>query len=258
MKILMAAIVLFAGSGACFAQACMDTPYTVQSQSTQGTITVTLPPALANDSAKPPSVKASAEYSRTMYAAMGPTVVREVLQSYTCKVEQAIDADATKTAEQKVVIKDAWRNAVNDLTTTAAIYFGAFKVDLAQAQELNPVALQQSLDADGRSPAPYLSVLKAENFLIQNSYSAYLTGTFNGISATACGSYLKAALAANAGMIQHLAAAVLPMLNTYFENKRYAPRNAKVILYGEAPSVLMATQPSDAKSKADLAKCTAL
>lgn len=262
MKKLFATTVLIVNWAACLAQvptpACRHTPYTIEAKTTDGAITVTLPPSLLSDGSKPPTVQAAAQHSRTMYAAMGPSVVREILDSYTCRIFEAIDKDTNKSADQKVAIKEAWSNGANDLITSAAIYFGAVLADFSQFPALNPTALQQTLDADARAPVEYLSALKDENFLTSNSYSIWITANYKEGSATACGTYVRAALAANAGNIQHTAAAVLPIVRAYFDKSKNGPRNAKVLLYGEAPSVLQAIPPATASAQADLKRCVAL
>jgi hypothetical protein len=261
MKAIIAALLLCSSISSLAApEPCPDNPYAIKTGNTGVSIIATLPPMLAGGVAKPGSntVQAAAEFSRSMYAAMGPSVVREVLDVYTCVVEQAIDADATKTPEQKAVIKDAWQTGVADILGTTAHYFGTFLTNVAAVPSINPVNLVQPLDADARSPAPYLNVIKNENFLIAEGYKIWVNATIKGITATACGNYIRAALAVNAGNIQHLAAAVRPVVLAYFADRKTAVRNAKAMLFAEAPTVLMAVVPSDTAAKSSLSQCSTL
>jgi hypothetical protein len=239
---------------------CSENPYVIQTERGKLSIKTTLPPSLIGPSAKPDgtSAEAALQFTRSMYADMAPGVISEVLGIYTCWVERAIEADATKTPEQKRAIKDAWDAAVIDISITSSRYFTAFVARYDTVDQLNPAKLKESLDADGRSPSAYLSAIKQENFLITSGFEGWISGTINGISGTVCGTYLRRALATNAAAIQHVAASVRPVLANYFADKKSGVIAAKAMLYTRAASSLLLQPPTDEESLKALSQCAAL
>ncbi len=263
MRITIAALLLSVAISCSAAESlppCPENPYVVQTGATKLSIKVTLPPNLIGPSAKPAdsSAEAALQFTRSMYAEMAPGAIGEILVVYTCWVERAIDADATKTLEQKRTIKDAWSNAVNDISVAASRYFTAYVAKYDTIDALNPTKLKESLDADGRAPASYLSAIPKEEFLIGSSFDGWISGTFNGISGTVCGTYLRRALATNAAAIQHVAASVRPVLANYFADRKGGVVSAKVMLYTGAASSLLLPAPTDDLSVKTLSQCTSL
>lgn len=262
MRVITASLLL-SSSLSCLAagqpSVCAENPYVVQTGSTKLSIKTTLPASLMGPSVKPADATAVAalQFTRNMYADMAPGVISEILEIYTCLVQRAIDADATKTPEQKRAINDAWEAAVIDISVTASRYFTAFVAKYDTVDALNPAKLKESLDAEGRSPAPYLIAIKPENFLVQSGFDAWITGTINGISGTVCGNYLRRALATNAAAIQHVAASVRPVLANYFADRKGGVLAAKAMLYTRAASSLLLVPPSDEASLKTLNQCSA-
>jgi hypothetical protein len=254
---LLASVLVAAAHGVARAE-CEPTPYSIAAKEAAGKVTVNLPLMLAGDSTKPTSVDAGGDFVRTMYAAMGPTVVSDLLTNYGCKVKMAVDADNTKTTEQKTAIMEAWYNAADTMTIAASLYFPAFAAGFDKAAPLDPTRTRETLTIEELSPAPYISTLKKDNFLIQSNATAFMQANIKGISATACGKYLRAALAANAAGVQQVAASMLPTINNYFSGA--AGRNrAKVNMFAAASSFAMILKEpvSDKDSDAALKQCVA-
>lgn len=233
---------------------CGEVPYTVQAQQAGLQVIASLP-AKYSDPAnvpKPASVKLGAEYVRTMYAAMGPTVVREVLANYICRFNEAVDNDNATSSAEKIAIKSAFQDAVDDLTNTSALYFPVFAAqNFEQAQLVKPTLTNSpALQKEQLVPVTYLQdsvgKISDNDFLIARSYDAYVNANLNGVELTACGKYIRAALAENASVVQHLAAAMRSTLMIYFSNTPSSVRSAKTILYGEAGAA--ATIPAPAKT----------
>lgn len=238
----------------CLAQAddgCGDTPYSVAFQSAHAQIEITLPPGLANDAMKPgPTVDAGLDYVRSMYAMIGPAVIRDLLEHYECNLKALIAEDETKTAAQKADILNSWKRIYIDITTTSSIYFFAFRSGLAEAQSINPGEKEIENPKNWNVAAEYIEKLPKDNFLIASKYDAYLKGSIKGLSGTICGSYLRAALAQNAGLIQPVAASVRPLLQLYVSDSPLAVWSAKASLYVTASSLSLGVKaPSDSSSE---------
>jgi hypothetical protein len=247
---------LFMGIGllalhAASSAACAPIPYTVRLKEAAGKLTVTVPtPILA---LRP--VGAGAEYARSMYAAMAPSVVREVLDGYGCLVKEGIAADYTPGVD-KQALADAWENAVADLQSTAGMFFVSYADSVAAGNALNPYPQKQSLETEMKGLAKYVQALPKENFLLEDSLKAYLEATIAGAGVNACGKLVRAALAQNAPAIQHLAAAVLPALNKYFSpTSQYGPRNAKIDLWTEAQAARMVSMPAGTEATKAVQEC---
>jgi hypothetical protein len=193
-----------------------------------------------------------------MYAVLGPAVIQQLLTYYGCKVNADVATDGTKTDNEKKQIIAAWDDAVRDLTTTGVVYFVGFKTDLAAVQSVNPATADlPTPNAGWNLPAKYVQKLPQDNFLIQNQFTTYVSANIHGISGTVCGTYLRGALAQNAGVIQTVAASVRPMLVQYFEDKPAAARNAKASLYVTASNFLAVSAPSDAAATNNQKQCAA-
>lgn len=258
MKTIVSALLLSSCLSCLAAEPCKDNPYKIQTGSVALSGQITLPPSLVGNSLKPSANTAAAglAFSRTMYAAMAPTVVQEVLDVYTCLVEKAIDEDATKSAEEKAVIKDVWKNAVGDITGTLAGYVVTLMASPETFGSVNPALLtNRTLTVEDRSVVPYLGVIKPENFTVIEGYQLYMKATINGITGTACGSYLRQALASNAGNIQHFAAAVRPIINEYFSDSKNSVRYAKAKLYIQASGISLAVAPTETSAKNNQSQC---
>ena len=261
MKVIFAALLAGSCLSCLAAEPCKPNPYRIQTGSTGLAGQITLPPLLAGGAAKPSAntAQAAVEFSRSMYAAMAPSVVREMLEVYTCLVEKAVDDDSTKTVEQRADIKDAWKSAKNDIINTLAGYVVILMTSPKDFGSLNPSTLPHlTLNAEERSPAPYLGVLKDENFTVGEAYQVYIGATINGITGTACGSYLRMALASNAGNIQHFAGAVRPIMLEYFDASKNSVRNAKSSLYAESSTIVQAVAPAETAARTSLSQCSAL
>ncbi len=142
---------------------------------------------------KPLNVAAGGAYIRTMYAAMGPTVVRAVLLNYLCRSEAVVDFDESLTADAREVYKASFQDAVDEIGEASALYFPAFaQGDVTKAQAIKPTtAKYPALPAASRIPSKLLDKSIGEiadkSFIIQQNYEGYISGSFGGIEATACG-----------------------------------------------------------------------
>lgn len=244
---------------------CAPVPFTIQAKEVTGVVTVKMPAKFADPANIPKlaNITAGAEYIRTMYGAMGPTVVRTVLENYVCRFNKVIDEEPTLTLESKASYKAAFQDAVDELVLASSNYFPAYAAqNFAQTMLIRPtVAAFPALSPSAQIPKVYL--LKAygqitdDSFLISNSYNAYLTGNFGGVEVTACGRYIRAALAENAYLVQRLAAAMRSTLNIYFGNTPSSVKSAMTILYGEAASAASVTAPARAENQPLAASCAA-
>lgn len=243
-------IVLLVLNGVSFA-ACDPIPYTVRFKDLVGKLAVTVPtPILA---LKP--IGAGVEYSRSMYAAMAPSVVREVLDGYGCLVKERIAADTT-TGVDKQALLDAWESAVGDIQSTAGMFFVSYADSVAAGNALNPYPQKQPLEPEMKGLAKYVQTLPKENFLLEDSVKAYLEATIAGVGVNACGKLVRASLAQNAPAIQHVAAAMLPVLNKYFSpTSQYGPRNAKIDLWTEAQATRMISMPAGTEATKAVQEC---
>ena len=242
---------------------CAEVPYSIQAKQAGVQVIASLPAKFSDPAnlPKPASVRAGAEYIRSMYAAMGPTVVREVLLNYICRFDEVVDGDITKSIDEKTALKSAFQDAVDDITNTSATYFAVFAAqNFEQAQLVKPTLLNSpALQKEQLVPIAYLQAsvnqISDNDFLIANSYTAYVTANLKGVEATACGKYIRAALAENASVVQHLAASLRGMLMTYFSNTPSSVRSAKTMLFGEAATAAMVAPPAKAENTGYLASC---
>ncbi len=242
---------------------CAPVPYSVQAQQAGLQVIASLPVKFSDPSnvPKPASATLAAEYVRTMYAAMGPTVVREVLLNYICRFNEVVDNDNGRSAADKIAIKSAFQDAVDELSNTSSLYFPVFAAqNFEQAQLVKPTLVNSpALLKDQLVPAEYLQAsvgrIRDDDFLISNTYIGYANANLKGVELTACGKYVRAALAENAGVVQHLAASMRSALMTYFSNTPSSVRSAKTMLYGEAASAATITPPARTENRALLPGC---
>ena len=244
---------------------CPPVPFSIEAKEIEGRVNVKMPPAFekADSLPKLANVNAGAEYVRTMYGAMGPTVIRTVLENYVCRFNKVIDEDQTLTQANKEAYKAAFQDAVDEIVAAGSNYFPAYasqKFDVAM--NLRPtVAAFPALAPTAQIPQPYLQRayggIKDDSFLIANTYTGYLGGTFGGIEVSACGRYIRAALAENAYIVQQLAASMRSTLNTYFSNKPASVKSAMTIIYAEAASAASVTVPSKRENQPLAGFCAA-
>lgn len=249
----------------CASAACEPVPYSIQAKELHGKIVFKMPTKFSDPTnlPKPTGINAGGAYIRSMYAAMGPTVIREVLLNYVCRFEEVVDNDAALSLENREAYKAAFQEAVNEIGDASAVFFPAFASnDFVQIQAIKPTIVKYPpLPSVARVPSKYLAqsigVIADSSFLIQNSYEGYLSGSFNGIETTACGKFIRAALAENAGIVQHLAASMRTTLLTYFKNSDAGVKSAMSMLYMEASSAASVTAPTKAEGQSLAASCAA-
>lgn len=247
--------------------ACDPVPYTIQAQAVAGKVMVKMPVKFTDPENVPKlsgaTAAAGGEYLRSMYGAMGPTVIREVLLNYACRFDAVVDADIALTPEVREAHKAAFRDGVDTLVSASSNYFPAFAAqNFEQSLAIKPTtAAWPALAPAARVPMPYLTqafgAISDDSFLIGNAYAGYLGGTFSGIEATACGRFVRAALAENAGIVQHLAASMRTTLLTYFGTSPSSVRSAMTMLYSEAASAASVTAPARTENKSLAGVCAA-
>jgi hypothetical protein len=223
----------------------------------EGRVSVKMPPAFekADSIPKLANVNAGAEYVRTMYGAMGPTVIRTVLENYACRFGKVIDEEKTLTQASRETYKAAFQEAVDEIIAVGSNYFPAYasqKFDVAIRMRPT-VAAFPALAPEAQIPQLYLQRayggIADNSFLIANTYTGYVNGTFGGIEASACGRYIRAALAENAYIVQRLAASMRSTLNIYFSNKPTSVKSAMTVIYAEAASAASVTVPAKIENK---------
>lgn len=258
-KHFFGAVFLVLSATANAADTCGTTPYAITTAGGTVQITFSLPPGLKSDVAKPDkSLTAGLTFVRYMMAMLGPSIYRELIDFYGCKLKASVESDATKSQAEKAAIILAWDKAVIDINNTAAGYFAGFRASPVEMIGKGPTATDGLNPVNWNLPAPYVKRLVQDEFLIGTSYSTYVKGSINGISGTACGEYLRGALAQNAGIIQPVAASVLPMLNKYFNDSPIAVQSAKSDLFITISSMSnVAVAPQEAAVKAKGNSCAA-
>jgi len=264
---------IFLAVPACVVQAqpvspidCGPVPYSVRAKELKGGVVVSAPPVLrqAANSLGAPKLELGGEYARTMYAAFAPVALQEVLENYTCRIQKTLESDATRTPEERKKLMAVWSTGIDRLQRTAALYFLTFGLrDLTQAAALDQqIESTELLKPEESLPKSVLQAalggIRDEDFLIASSYSAYLGARIAGVDTTACGLFVRAALAANADSIQHWVAGIKPIVTLYFDDENPAGRRSALSrLYGQATSAGAPPLPLNPQGTAALKACSA-
>lgn len=265
IRVILCSALLFPTFASAQVAPCDPVPYTVQAQALAGKVSVKMPVQFADPTNVPrlsgASASAGAELVRSMYGAMGPTVISEVLRNYVCRFNAVVDADLALTPDTRESYKAAFREGVDEIVSAGANYFPAFaSQNFVQSLAIKPTTKDwPALAPAARVPMHYLTQsiggIADNSFLIANTYAGYIGGTFSGIEATACGRYVRAALAENAGIVQRLAASMRSTLMTYFGSSPSSVKSAMTMVYAEAASAASVTAPTRPENRPLAAFC---
>lgn len=235
----------------CSAQ-CPPTAYSVRLAQLSGAITVTVPAGLRN--LDPVAMDVGGEFRRGMLASMAPTVVSDVLTSYACIIEREVNGDATKSAEEKVRLLEAWSDIQVLLEDKAVTYYSAFLQSIGNGLAASPLMEKVPLTASEQALKPYIAKLPQDNFTVYYAADLWSKAIYKGIAVGACGGFVREALSDNASSTQQLANSIRPALVKYVGSVNNGSRDAKHNMWAQAatlPYIGLATE----KTKRALDAC---
>jgi hypothetical protein len=248
LKILGACLIALAGVASAQTVAkCALTPYSVELRNANGKLTVQVPAKLSN---LDPAVSLGADFNRGMYAAIAPSVVDEILESYDCAIKKSLAEDPRFSEDSRQLLRNAWSDVRAAFVESVTNYFSAWQESFAAGRAASPRNDKKDLTANEQALKPYIAKLPVDNFLKYGGFSLYGEATVYGVAVQGCGAFTRAALVDNESNVQHLANAIRPALVAYVDSVQNGSRDAKMKLWAQAATMQAAVASSKATQQA--------